>query len=363
MRLNLEATTKEQQKIKAYLEANASDILAEKINNGVRIQKDGKTLLNKKTLAGFMKFACDEAKKQAEKGTQSACIDDDVVYGWAVHYFEEDSIEGTLYNEDGSEYKKQLKPATKTPAVKAQPKPQPKPQMSMFDLMGEDLEGKPDEEKPEDDEDTMPSDEEIQEIMAEIAEEEKAKQQKPTTSPVYRKYLDVQDRYPQAIIAMRLGDFYEVFGKNAEILANELPLTLTDRDCGLESRVPMVGFPYHTAEMHFGKILSNGHTLVVMENNDEVRELPSAQGVDLETGEILSEEEMREFDGDIDEAILTISGLLSGYTSEQKTDETLAKEIAAVIDDDGEDDFDLSAFDAEAVAILSEIFGDEIDLR
>src|SRR5699024_11699320 len=66
------------------------------------------------------------------------------------------------------------------------------------------------------------SDEEIQEIMAEIAEEEKAEQQKPTVSPVYRKYLDVQDRYPQAIIAMRLGDFYEVFGKNAELLADEL---------------------------------------------------------------------------------------------------------------------------------------------
>ena len=75
-----------------------------------------------------------------------------------------DSIEGTLFNEDGSEYKPQPKPAAKAPAVKAQPKPQPKPQMSMFDLMGEDLEG-----KPEDDEDTMPSDEEIQEIMAEIS--------------------------------------------------------------------------------------------------------------------------------------------------------------------------------------------------
>ena len=105
MKLNLDAKTNEERKVKAYLEANASEILAEKINNGVRIQKDGKTLLNKKTLAGFMKFACDEAKKQAEKGAHSTCIDDDVVYGWAVHYFEEDSIEGTLYNEDGTEYK------------------------------------------------------------------------------------------------------------------------------------------------------------------------------------------------------------------------------------------------------------------
>ena len=327
--LNLEAKTKEQQRIKAYLEENASNILAEKINNGVRIEKDGKILLNRKTMDGFMSFATEEARKQAEKGARYAMVEDAVVFGWAVHYFEEDSIEGTLFNEDGSEYKTQSKPAAKAPTVKAQPKPQ----MSMFDLMGEDLEGKPEEEKPEDDEDTMPSDEEIQEIMAEIAEEEKAKQQKPTTSPVYRKYLEVQDRYPQAIIAMRLGDFYEVFGKNAEVLANELPLTLTGRNCGLESRVPMVGFPYHTAEMYFGKILSNGHTLVVMENDDEVRELPSAQGVDLETGEILSEEEMREFDGDIEEP------------------------------KDLDDDIDTSAFDKDALCKLDEMFGDKITLR
>ena len=196
--LNLEAKTKEQQRIKAYLEENASDILAGKINNGVLIKKDGKILLNRKTMDGFMSFATEEARKQAEKGARYAMVEDAVVFGWAVHYFEEDSIEGTLYNEDGSEYKTQSKPATKAPTVKPQPKPQPKPQMSMFDLMGEDLEGKPEEEKPEDDEDTMPSDEEIQEIMAEIAEEEKAKQQKLTVSPVYQKYLDVQNRYPQA---------------------------------------------------------------------------------------------------------------------------------------------------------------------
>ena len=186
MKLNLKAKNREQQRIKAYLEENASDILAEKINNGVRIEKDGKILLNRKTLDGFMSFATEEARKQAEKGARYAMVEDDVVFGWAVHYFEEDSIEGTLFNDDGTEYKTQPKPAAKAPTVKAQPKPQ----MSMFDLMGEDLEDKPEEEKPEDDEDTMPSDEEIQEIMAEIAEEEKAKQQKPSTSPVYRKYLD-----------------------------------------------------------------------------------------------------------------------------------------------------------------------------
>ncbi len=329
MKLNLQAVTKEEQKVKAYLEANASEVLAEKINGGVHIQKDGKTLINKKTLAGFMKFACDEAKKQAEKGASSACIDDDTVYGWATHYFEEDSIEGTLYNEDGTEYKAPMPKVTaKAPTVKYTPsKPQPKPQMSMFDL----LDAKPEEPAAEEPDDE-PTDEDYTEAAEQLVEKE-AKPPQRTVSPMYQKYLDVQGKYPQAVVAMRLGDFYEVFGKNAELLANELRLTLTGRDCGLESRVPMVGFPYHASDVYFGKILSNGHTLVVMENDDEVREFPAEQNVDLETGEILSEEDMREFDGDMEEPDLT------------------------------DDEPDISAFDTEALAVLDEIFGNEITLR
>ena len=90
--LNLTAKGTEQELIKRYLEENASEMLAEKINNGVKVEKDGKTLINKKTLEGFMKYATDEAKKLAEKGASSACVRSDVVFGWAIHYFEEESI-------------------------------------------------------------------------------------------------------------------------------------------------------------------------------------------------------------------------------------------------------------------------------
>lgn len=103
--LNLTAVGAEQELIKKYLTENASDSLAEKINNGVRIEKDGKTLISKKTLGGFMKYANEEARKLAAKGATSACVEDKVVYGWAMHYFEEDSIGDTLYSEDGTEYK------------------------------------------------------------------------------------------------------------------------------------------------------------------------------------------------------------------------------------------------------------------
>lgn len=101
--LNLEVTTAEQAMVKRHLTVNASEVLADKINNGAWIEKDGKRLLNRKDLAGFFNYACEEARKQAEKGARFACIDDQTVYGMAVHYFEEDSIIGVLYNEDGSE--------------------------------------------------------------------------------------------------------------------------------------------------------------------------------------------------------------------------------------------------------------------
>ena len=178
MKLNLKATTKEQQRIKAYLEENASEILADKINNGVYVQKDDKTLLNKKTLDGFMKFACDEAKKQAEKGASCACIDDDVVFGWAVHYFEEDSVEGTLYSENGAEYRPE-KVVRQSPAPSVSRPPKEKaPQMSLFDMLdtgsaSEEQKAVPTTSEADfPDEDEEPTKEERREILAEAAAEE-----------------------------------------------------------------------------------------------------------------------------------------------------------------------------------------------
>ena len=175
-KLNLEATSREQEIVKAYLEDNASETLAEKINNGTPVEKDGKQLINRKTLDGFMRYACDEARKLAAKGASSACVEDKVVFGWAIHYFEEDSIEGTLYNADGTEYKPVRTPASKpTTTVKAVAKPQPAPQMTLFDFMEkEDGEtGETDVENEE--EDDLPSAEEIDEILAEIDSEDGAR--------------------------------------------------------------------------------------------------------------------------------------------------------------------------------------------
>ena len=328
MRLNLETKTKEQELVKAYLEENASATLAEKINNGTPFEKDEKTLINKKTLDGFMKYASDEARKLASKGANAACVEDKVVYGWTIHYFEEDSIEGTLFNADGTEYKPAPKP---TPAKvrKVEPKKPEQRQPTLFDFM----EPQKSEPKVKDDDDEQPSQEEIDEILAEIAEEEKADTQpeKPV-SPIWQKYQKLQKEHSDRILLYRLGDFYEVFGDNAVTLSDELGLTLTGRDFGLTSRVPMIGFPYHVADNYLQKIIQK-HKVAIAETPDDVKLLPEPE----EDYDELTEEEMREFDGDIEEP--------------------------QDIDDKPDDGFDASAFDKTVLCKFDAIFGDKLALR
>lgn len=170
IKLNLQANGIEQEKLKQYLENNASEMLAEKINNGVRVVKENKTFINKKDLKGFWKYATDEAKKIAEKGATGTFVDDNTVYGWLIYYFEEDAIEGTLYNEDGTEYK----PTIKTPVkienkAKLPPKNESK-QTTLFDLFTNNNEQENNKIETESIEDT---EEEItQEEMLEVLENE-----------------------------------------------------------------------------------------------------------------------------------------------------------------------------------------------
>ena len=191
MTLHLTATTTEEKVLKEYLEQNASEVLADKINNGVPVEKDGKKLVSRKTLAGFMKYATEEARQQAAKGATCSCLHSDIVFGWAIHYFEEDSIPGTLYNEDGTEYKAPKpapkvtpKPSTSAPDTPMAPAPKPQPkarQMSMFDLFDEpEAEVEETTEADEYDEDEVASDTHKEAIESPIENEEPEVEEVPS---------------------------------------------------------------------------------------------------------------------------------------------------------------------------------------
>ena len=290
MELNLKANTPSEQKILEYLQNNASETLADKINKGTPFEKDGKPLLNKKTLTGFMKYACDEARKTSEKGSNSACVEDAVVYGWAIHYFEEESIEGTLYTLAGEEYKpavkaKNAQKSTYTPTFA--PKPQNQ-QASLFDVISQEnniADTTEKEEKPPIQDNTVPT------------EETPNVETKPTLSPIYVDYKALKEKYSDYVIAYRLGDFYEILGKDAVTIASELDLTLTGRDCGLTHRIPMVGFPYYAAEAYFAKIVKK-HNLVICENDKDIQlidkvNMDDNRLIDQDTGEILNQKDFK----------------------------------------------------------------------
>ena len=305
--LNLTAKGTEQELIKKYLEENASETLAEKINNGVRIEKDGKTLINKKTLEGFMKYATDEAKKLAEKGASSACVRSDVVFCWAIHYFEEESIIGRLYNEDGSEYKAPkpvVKKTTTTPATTYTPPVAKKPesdQLSLFDFTSD---------TPVITDTTETEEDGIEETIEDAAVEEDHIIEQPKISPLYTRYMALVEKYPTTLIALRVGDFYEIFGDAAERVAEKLDLTLTSRDFGLEERVPMVGFPFHRVDVYRDKIRQFS-SIAIAESDDNIQFYLQFQkdGSDLqvntETGEVTENNK-------VDDRVNDLIGILFG---------------------------------------------------
>lgn len=88
-------------------------------------------------------------------------------------------------------------------------------------------------------------------------------------SPMMTHYLATKEKYKDAILFYRLGDFYEMFFEDAETCARVLELTLTGKDCGLEKRAPMCGIPYHAAENYIGKLLERGFKVAICEQLTE----------------------------------------------------------------------------------------------
>lgn len=123
MEINLTASNPYEEAVLNYLKGNASDTLAEKINAG------------KKTLAQCFAYIKNEAKTSAQNGV--AMIEDKVVYGWAVHFFEEDDIKvKESARTENKVVKFEPKKAEKKPEVKKPEKDTIEGQMNLFDFIG-----------------------------------------------------------------------------------------------------------------------------------------------------------------------------------------------------------------------------------
>ena len=85
------------------------------------------------------------------------------------------------------------------------------------------------------------------------------------TTPMRRQYLQIKKQYPDAIVFFRLGDFYETFDEDAEIVAAVCDIALTSRPIGKNQRVPLAGVPYHSADSHIARLVGAGHKVAIVE--------------------------------------------------------------------------------------------------
>jgi DNA mismatch repair protein MutS len=91
-----------------------------------------------------------------------------------------------------------------------------------------------------------------------------------TLTPMMQQYRELKARDPEALLLFRMGDFYELFGDDAERASELLGLTLTSRDKGADA-VPMAGFPHPALESYLAKIVQAGLRAAVCEQVEDAK--------------------------------------------------------------------------------------------
>ena len=92
-----------------------------------------------------------------------------------------------------------------------------------------------------------------------------------SVTPMMRQYIEIKNNNPDVIIFFRLGDFYEMFFEDAELVSHELELTLTGKNAGLKERIPMCGIPHHAANIYLEKLINKGYKVGICEQMEDPR--------------------------------------------------------------------------------------------
>jgi DNA mismatch repair protein MutS len=95
-------------------------------------------------------------------------------------------------------------------------------------------------------------------------------------TPMMKQYQKIKENHKDAILFFRLGDFYEMFLEDAKIASRELEITLTSRDGGNNTKIPMCGIPYHAADGYLAKLINKGYRVAICE---QVEDPKAAKGI------------------------------------------------------------------------------------
>ena len=79
----------------------------------------------------------------------------------------------------------------------------------------------------------------------------------------------IKNKYLDCILFYRLGDFYEMFGEDAQVASKILDIALTSREAGQGKRVPMCGVPFHSADNYIPKLINEGYKVAICEQVED----------------------------------------------------------------------------------------------
>ena len=91
-------------------------------------------------------------------------------------------------------------------------------------------------------------------------------------TPLMKQYFDIKEKHKDAIVLFRLGDFYEMFGEDAEKASKILQITLTTREKSKEEPIPMCGVPYFASESYISKLIKAGYKVAICEQMEDPKE-------------------------------------------------------------------------------------------
>ncbi|MFY7963474.1 MAG: DNA mismatch repair protein MutS [Chitinophagaceae bacterium] len=95
-------------------------------------------------------------------------------------------------------------------------------------------------------------------------------------TPLMQQHKAIKQRYPDAILLFRVGDFYETFGQDAINAASCLGITLTKRNNGIDNSNELAGFPHHALDTYLHKLVKAGYRVAIC---DQLENPKDAKGI------------------------------------------------------------------------------------
>jgi DNA mismatch repair protein MutS len=92
-------------------------------------------------------------------------------------------------------------------------------------------------------------------------------------TPLMQQHRAIKQKYPDAILLFRVGDFYETFGEDAIVASKVLGITLTKRNNGAASSSELAGFPHHSLDTYLHKLVKAGHRVAICDQLEDPKNI------------------------------------------------------------------------------------------